>query len=267
MNQGKNDYNDDYMSRGEWVNYLVGAPMELTGLPDAGSPGIPVDLVLAFHTDAGVTPGDSIIGTLAIYSTGRDSAYYTGQSRMAGRDLADIIQTQLVNDIRFQVNTGWTRRGLWDRQYSEAWRPQVPTMLLELLSHQNLGDMRHGLDPGFRFLVGRSIYKGILRYLAFEQGREAVIQPLPPARMAIERTGKTSVRLKWQPVPDPLESSAGTDFYRVYTRRENAGFDPGVEVATRFIDISLPDSGIYSFKVTAVNSGGRVCRVRYFRFP
>jgi hypothetical protein len=65
-NKGRNDYNDDYMSRAEWVNYLVRKPdssAAFTGM------GIPVDLSFAFHTDAGVTPDDSIIGTLGIYST------------------------------------------------------------------------------------------------------------------------------------------------------------------------------------------------------
>ena len=62
LNKDKNDYNDDYQSRGEWVNYLMGQPngpvnhRNITGLQ------IPVDMAFAFHTDAGVTPGDSIIG-------------------------------------------------------------------------------------------------------------------------------------------------------------------------------------------------------------
>ena len=60
---------------------------------------------------------------------------------------------------------------MWDRQYSEAWRPNVPVMLLELLSHQNLADMRFGLDPRFRFDVSRAIYKGMLRFQAFREGR------------------------------------------------------------------------------------------------
>ena len=30
--------------------------------------GIPVDLSLGFHSDAGITPNDSIVGTLAIYT-------------------------------------------------------------------------------------------------------------------------------------------------------------------------------------------------------
>ena len=258
INRGRNDYNDDFMSRGEWVNYLTGAPMTVTGEPDPGSPGIPVDLVMAFHTDAGVTPNDSVIGTLAIYSSERTGGvFHNGQSRMASRDLSDIIQTQIVSDIRLQANNDWTRRGLWDRQYSEAWRPHAPSVLLELLSHQNLADLRYGLDPRFRFIVSRSIYKGMLRYLAFEQGREAIVQPLPPAGMALKKTGGSRVRLSWSEQEDPLEPTAFAESYIVYTRRENGGFDNGVQAYGTYIDIELPESGtLFSFRVTAVNDGG-----------
>lgn len=61
---------------------------------------------------------------------------------------------------------------MWDRSYYEARKPDVPAMLLELLSHQNMADQRYGFDPGFRRIhVSRAIYKGILRYLADAGGR------------------------------------------------------------------------------------------------
>ena len=59
-----NDYNDDYQSRGEWVNYLMGAPSGPRNNRKAKGLGIPVDLSLAFHTDAGITENDTVIGTL-----------------------------------------------------------------------------------------------------------------------------------------------------------------------------------------------------------
>ncbi len=50
--QNKNDYNDDYMSRGLWVNYLIADPGDNSSEP-AGL-GIPIDMAFAFHTDAGI---------------------------------------------------------------------------------------------------------------------------------------------------------------------------------------------------------------------
>ncbi|MBN1144389.1 MAG: xanthan lyase, partial [Bacteroidales bacterium] len=100
LNAGKNDYNDDYMSRGEWVNFLIGnSRPQYSGKYSRGM-NIPVDLAFAFHTDAGVTANDSVIGTLCIYSTVRNNGIFPdGRSKLAGRDLADMIQTQVVEDI------------------------------------------------------------------------------------------------------------------------------------------------------------------------
>lgn len=249
----KNDYNDDYQSRGGWVNYLMAPP----GSSENGL-GIPLDLSLAFHTDAGITPDDSIIGTLSIYSTAADNGKFPdGRSRMASRDLSDIIQTQIVNDLRSQFNPEWTRRGIWDRAYSEARRPNVPAMLLELLSHQNLADQRFGLDPRFRFSVCRAVYKGILRYLSYIENREYVVQPLKVNHFAISFLGGKKIRLSWEPGIDTLEASAKPDRYRVFMRTGKNGFNNGFIVDKSFAEIELGSfDTIYSFKVTAINEGG-----------
>ncbi len=254
INRGKNDYNDDYMSRSEWVNYLLRKPDSagLTGM------GIPLDLSFAFHTDAGVTPDDSVIGTLGIYSTlSNQGLFPDGTSRLASRDLTDIIQTQIVEDIRVLFNPEWTRRGLWDRSYYEARKPDVPAMLLELLSHQNLADQRYGFDPRFRFHVSRAVYKGILRYLATASGTGYSVHPLPVSHMALAHTGDMSVRVSWEPVNDPLESTAVPSSYRVYMRTGDGGFDNGTPVNGNYFETELPSyNTAYSFRVTAVNDGG-----------
>lgn len=258
LNEGRNDYNDDFMSRGEWVNYLMGAPLGPERARGSAGLGIPVDLSLAFHTDAGVTDGDSVIGTLAIYSAQRnDGLFPDGVSRLASRDLGDVIQDQLVQDVRALVNPDWTRRALWDRQYSEAWRPNVPALLLELYSHQNLGDIRYGLDPRFQFIAGRAIYKGILRFVAGQEGRQAVVQPLPPQALAIERNDGKNITLSWEAREDVLEPTATPEFFMVYRRKEGEGFDRGTLVHENRIELELPEwQTLYSFKVTAFNSGG-----------
>lgn len=258
LNEGKNDYNDDYMSRGEWVNYLIGNPAGPTKNRNAEGLGIPVDLAFAFHTDAGITPGDSVIGTLGIYSTWADKGVFPdGSSRMASRDLTDLIQTQLVDDIRTIYKPDWTRRALWDRQYSEAWRPNVPVMLLELLSHQNLADMRFGLDPRFRFDVSRAIYKGMLRFQAFREGRPYVVQPLPVSHFALRQKEEGMLGLSWEPVTDPLEPTAFPTSYKVYRRSGDNGWDQGVTVTSPSLTLPLTSrDSISDFKITALNAGG-----------
>ncbi len=258
LNGGKNDYNDDYQSRGEWVNYLMGNPKGPSGHRTVPGLGIPVDLSLAFHTDAGVTPNDSVIGTLAIYSSDTDEGIFPdGQSKMASRDLCDIVQTQIVTDIRKTFNPAWTRRGLWNKQYSEAYRPNVPAMLLELLSHQNLADMSLGLDPRFRFAVSRAVYKGILKYLAYQGNRDYVVQPLPVDHFAISRMEGKKIKLSWSPLADPLEPTAVPQYYKVYMREGTHGFDQGFRVVDTSLVIELEKyNTLYSFKITALNRGG-----------
>ncbi len=257
-NAYKNDYNDDYQSRSLWVNYLSGEPFPAEKGKGQGGLGIPIDISLAFHTDAGVTPGDSVIGTLAIYSTGSDNGRFPdGTSRMASRDLSDIVQTQIVEDIRKIYNPEWTRRGIWDRPYYEARKPNVPGMLLELLSHQNLADQKYGLDPRFRFDVSRAVYKGILKYMAYVENRDYVIQPLPVTDFSIMPVSGKKVRLSWKPVTDSTEPASQPDRYIIYKRKGDNGFDNGTLTDNKVYETELESfDEIYSFKVTAVNEGG-----------
>ena len=135
---GVNDYTDDYRCRGLWVNWLAGGS---SMLPKREGLGIPVDLSFAFHSGAGTTRNDSIIGTLGIYCTAGD-VLGNGSTRMASRDLTDLVLTNITEDVRAQFEPKWTRRGMWDKSYFEARVPEVPAMLLELLSHQNFADMK-----------------------------------------------------------------------------------------------------------------------------
>ena len=78
---------------------------------------------------------------------------------------------------------------MWNRAYYEARVPGVPTMLLELLSHQNFADMRLGHDPRFKFLVSRAVYKGILRYVSSQYDLPYVVRSKrPPRRRAMWST-------------------------------------------------------------------------------
>jgi len=253
-----NDYNDDYQSRGEWVNYLMGAPSGPLVNRKAKGLGIPVDLSFAFHTDAGITDNDTVIGTLGIYSSNRDKGRFpAGLSRMSSRDLTDLIQTQIVEDLRVMYDPAWTRRGMWDKGYSEAFRPNVPSMLLELFSHQNFLDMRFGQEPMFRFHVSRSIYKGMLRFLSAHYGLPYTVQPLPVTHFRTEILEDGRIRLSWEAVEDPLEPTAKPESYLVYTRKGEGAFDLGtpVEGPGYILDTVDPDL-IYSFKISAVNEGG-----------
>jgi hypothetical protein len=253
-NNYKNDYKDDYMSRGSWVNDLAGGSIKL---PFVSGKNIPIDLTIGFHTDAGLLGGDSIYGTMAIYMTSTNNGLFqNGQQRIASRDLADLVQSEVVQEIQTYFRTDWKRRMLTDQSYSETRIPEVPTLLLELLSHQNFADMRYGLDPHFRFSVSRAVYKGLLKFIATQYETDYAVQPLPVTHFSIEFMNEKEVYLSWNAQPDSLEPSAQPEKYIVYTSIENGGFDNGVIVEDLHAIIPIKPGKIYSFKVAAVNEGG-----------
>ena len=238
------DYTKDFAGRGRWVKEMT-------------KRGIPFDCSLAFHSDAGLTPDSTIVGTLAIYTyrSEEGTKYEDGSSRMAGRLLSDFVQTQIVNDLRVRQDSLWTRRQIWDRSYSESRTTGVPGMLLEILSHQNFADMRHGLDPQFRFDVARAVYKGMLKFLSARYGVNYAVQPLPVHSFNALLEGGEAV-LSWEPTTDSLEVTAKPTGYRVYTRIDDGAFDAGKDVTGTSYRVAIQPGHVYSFKVAAFNKGG-----------
>ena len=252
--ENANDYTDDYRCRGLWVNYLAGGS---NVLPNHKGLNIPIDLSLAFHSDAGTTLNDSIIGTLGIYYTNNFDTYVNGTPRISSRKLTNYIMTHIVNDVRSKFEPNWTRRGMWDESYFEARVPEVPTMLLELLSHQNFADMKYGLNPEFRFTVSRAIYKGMLQFLAERDGREYQVQPLPVHSFAIKAKSKNSFSLTWQPTPDTLTPGSDAELYYVYERINDGAFKYLASTKDNSYSVTISDNHIHSYQIVAVNGGGK----------
>ena len=258
----EDDYTRDYAGRGKWVSHLAGGSRVN---PEMGGRRVPFDLSFAFHSDAGVTQNDSIIGTLGIYTLLSDNKdeLPNGESRLNGRLLTDFVQTQVVDDIRKQFEPKWSRRQVWDRSSSESRTPAVPAMLLELLSHQNFADMKYGLDATFRFTVSRSVYKGMLKYLSARYGCSYVVQPLPVKAFAAEIKDGKAV-LSWEDTKDPDEPTAVPSGYLLYTREDDGGFDDGVRLENvtkegNRLSVTVPirRGRVYSFRIVAVNDGGK----------
>lgn len=251
---GSDDYKDDYTSRGKWVNYLAGGSRVL---PDRKGLNIPVDISFALHTDAGKRADDSFVGTLGIYYTSGGRSYCDGTPRANSRFLTDMIMRQVVGDIRQTYEPRWTRRSMWDKSYAEAHTAEVPTTLLELLSHQNFADMRYGLDPTFRFTVSRAIYKAMGRFISERKGREFIVQPLPVDEFMIARVKKGVYKLSWQPVKDSLEPTADPSKYIIMERTEgDLGFKKIAETRTPAFEVKVNDNKIHSFYIIAANEGG-----------
>lgn len=250
----QNDYADDINTRSLMTNELAGGSVYLPG--KAGR-NVPLELTLAIHSDAGVRRDDSFVGTLGIYTTNtNDGMLDAGLSRLTSRDLCDMVQTQVATDIEKTYGI-WKRRQMYDRNYSETRVPQIPSMILETLSHQNFSDMRMAHDPYFKFLMARAIYKGVLRYTAAHYDQSYEVQPLPVVNFASHlNLEDNKIELTWTPTADPLEPTALPDGYVVYTKMEGQGYDNGTYTKNTRFSIKVEKDRIYSFKITAVNGGG-----------
>ena len=232
-----NEYKDDMKCRAMWVN----------------AQSTPVDLCVALHTDGLDSGNDStIIGTLVIYTAKDDDGHTVlrdGRDReKTNRNLADWIQTQLTADLR-TVAPDWTRRQLKEANYCETRVPVVPSIILELLSHKNMADMKYGLDPKFRFIASRAVYKGILRYI---NGANAIIQPLPVKDLGIDTNGI----LRWIPTIDSLEPSATPDYYMVYIQADNGEWDVQQVERDTTLQLQLQPGVKYNYFIVAGNDGG-----------
>lgn len=253
---GQDDYGDDINARSNMVNLLGGGSPYL---PDSVGRGVPFEISLAVHSDAGhCRDGRSLIGSLSICTTDYNHGLLgSGISRLASRDFADALLDGVVNDLQYKYGK-WNRREIYDRNYSETRQPGIPSAIIETLSHQNFADMRYALDPHFRFTLARSLYKTTLRYICEMHGKDYAVTPLTPTNFRISVDSKGTARLEWDGVDDPQEPTASPTGYIIYSCIEGMDFDNGTVVRGKnCYEIPLEAGLLYHFKVAAVNDGGR----------
>lgn len=250
---GLEDYNNDIYCRSAAVNHLMGKSIYY---PDASEGlGVPLDVNIAFHTDAGFSREDNFVGPLGVCMTEfNDGKTGAGLDRYVSRDLASMFMTNLRTDLK---KYNWEVRMIYNKNYGEARAPMTPACILEMLSHQNFADMEKGYDPAFKFDFCRSVYKTIVKFLAEEHQRDYIIQPLPVENFAITLDEKKKrATLSWDAVDDPLEPTAKADSYIIYTRRGCQSFDNGMVVKSTNCSIDIAPDEVYSFRIAALNKGG-----------
>ena len=249
----RNDYNNDINSRSASINHLMGKSIYYPDKEDGL--GVPLDVTVAFHTDAGFSKEDNFVGSLSIYKTDyNDGKTGAGLDRYVSRDLSSLLLTNLSTDLK---KYGWNVRQLWNRDYGEARVSMTPVCILEMLSHQNFADMRLAYNPQFKFDFSRSVYKSIVKFISTQYRRDYTIQPLPVTNFRITlNQERSTATLAWRPQNDPLEPSAKPHAFVVYKRMGNQGFDNGVVVRGNSCTIPLLPNIVYSFKVAALNEGG-----------
>lgn len=252
--KGKNDYADDINTRSMMTNWLGGGSVYM---PAMEGKRVPIELSLALHSDAGYNPdGQSTWGALAICTTDfNDGMLNSGISRFTSKDFAKALRDNLVEDM---TNTfgSFGKRYLWDRNYSETRLPEVPSAIIEMLSHQSFPDMRIAQDPMGKFTIARSIYKTILRFVSSNHDEPYVVQPLAPNHFSVEVDELGYASLTWNAQLDKTEPTAKPTSYIVYQAEGKGGFDNGTMVRSNIYNVKLEPGKLYNFRVAAVNQGG-----------
>lgn len=251
---GTDDYAEDINTRSLMTNWLAGGSPYV---PAKEGKKVPIELSLAVHSDAGYErDGKSLVGSLAICTTSfNDGRLNSGISRFASQDFIEALRSNVTRDLSKKYKR-WNWRYLWDRNYSETRLPEVPSAIIETLSHQNFPDMKLGQDPNFKFTMARSIYKTILRYVSQMHRRPCIVQPLQPHLFKTTLTGANKVKLSWKAQDDELEPTAVPTSYNIYVAAGSGGFDNGTNVRGTSYTMELEPGVMYRFKVTAVNRGG-----------
>ena len=252
--KGQDDYKDDINTRSLMTNFVGGGSPYL---PTKEGMGVPFELSLAVHSDAGYQQDYTTLkGSLAVCTTDHNGGILnSGLSRQTSKELARSILDNAQRDIQRKYGN-WAVRALWDRNYSETRLPEIPSAIFETLSHQNFPDMVMGQDPNFKYTLARSIYKTLLRFSAERHGKSCTVAPLAPAFLSAELGENNVAILKWRETPDMDESSANPTSYVIYKAIGNGSFDNGTIVNGTSAKVKITPGIPYHFKITAVNRGG-----------
>lgn len=253
--KGADDYKDDINARSRMTNWLAGGSCFV---PGREGKKVPIELSLAVHSDAGYNPDfSSVYGSLSICTTNANGGKLAdGTSRQQSKDFATMLLNNLGSDMKATYGR-WNTRELYDRNYSESRVPEMPSAIIETLSHQSFPDMVMAQDPVVKFSIARSLYKTILRYTSQRHGKSFIVAPLPPERPSVRFVGEGIVELQWSEQTDPLEPTAKATQYIVYTAAgSGSDFDNGEITDGRRMRLKLSPNALYRFKVAAVNKGG-----------
>jgi hypothetical protein len=105
--------------------------------------------------------------------------------------------------------------------------------------------------------VSRSIYKGVLKFLHAQDSSYYCVHPLPVCNFQIIETGDGELTLSWSPQVDTLEQTAVAERYLLQCKVNDGGWDNGIVVDSTTHRIIVKCGDHYSFRVSALNKGGR----------
>ncbi len=242
------DANDDVSSRSRFAAW-VHEPGE-----DA--------IYVSWHTNAF---NASAVGTsIYVYGPNPPDGNYTFTGVPGSDKLAQFIRGEMVNDIR--ASTGWNRpvwqdRGVYSAYFGElnpSHNNEMPSVLLEVAFHDAAADAVHLKEPGFRYLVTRSIAQGIIKYYADKDGVAPRFPPEPPTHVAALNQPGLMAKVQWRAPAVDTQGVTGAvpTKYRVYQSADGLGWDDGVDSSSTSVTVPITAGQARYFRIASVNAGG-----------
>jgi hypothetical protein len=208
---------------------------------------------LSWHSNAAAT-----------VDTGRGTSTYIyegdhGGAASGSYELAEAVQSELLNAFDSLWESGWTDRGVKTAAFSEvnpSHNGEMPAALVELAFHDHYIDVEYIKHPRFRHDASRAMLRGIVRYFAERDGVTPRFPPEPPVDLAVVHGADGELVLSWStgPVGDPY-GDAATSFV-LYTSSDGRSWDNGTEIqASPHTLGTRPGQTVY-LRLAAANEGG-----------
>ncbi len=201
-------------------------------------------IYLSYHTNGGG-------------GTGTETYSYAGDATPGSRTLRNLLQREIVDDLRTAWDPSWVDRGVKEANFGELRLLQtMPGALIESAFHDHPDDLVAERSPRWRKIVSRAIYHGVSRYVL---GDGAPLLPEPPRRLSARADGSGSVRLAWSAPPYGAGAcGAGrAERYRIDSSANGLAFSAIRETGSTTARITgLPAGTPLFFRVTALNAGG-----------
>lgn len=180
------DYNRDIASRPLYANWRN------------------ADIMVSLHNNAFNGTG---VGTETLYDTGNKSGTQS-------KRLAELMQTNVINQIRANYNSNWANRGPkgFDGSYGENRIAEMPSALIEVAFFDTERPDSLALrDENFRLLVARGIYQAICQYFGVTPTYNTTITSSSGRNTAAPLTRRWELNVN-DPLVSPVSASDGVVF-------------------------------------------------------
>jgi N-acetylmuramoyl-L-alanine amidase len=246
-NSSSDDHSDDVTARSRYAAWQ-------------NEPGEDA-VYVSWHTNA---PDGGRGTSTYVYGPNPVNGSYNFTGAPGSDDLANLLQDEIVNDIRASFVPGWQDRGVYSAYFGElnpSHNSEMPSALVEAAFHATEADAVQLREPRFRFVLARAFQQAIIKYFANRDGLPVRLLPDPPSALSVRAEGPTSARLRWSAPPTDTQGFAGdaATGYVIYRSRDGRAFDDGLPLASASTSALLTDlpTGVPTFfRLSATNAGG-----------